>query len=84
MTPNTILTVRAALRLAEDGMTLNEIAEKTGLPYRAVHRAVPKMPDVYIDRWRAPDGAYPYQAVWCAVEVPENCPKPNLLRSTAA
>jgi hypothetical protein len=77
MTHNTTDTVRAALRAAEDGMTLNEIAEKVGLPYRAVHRAVPKMPDAYIDRWRPPNGAYPHQAVWCVVIPPPNCPHPR-------
>lgn len=68
--------IRTTLRQHPDGLTLTEIAEHSGVPYRAVHRAVPKMPDVYIDRWRAPDGAYPYQAVWCVVEVPDDCPHP--------
>jgi hypothetical protein len=71
------LLVRNTLRFNPDGLTLNEIAQVSGVPYRSVHRAVAKMPDVYIDRWRAPTGAYPYQAVWCSVPVPDNCPHPK-------
>ena len=71
------LLVRNTLRFNPDGLTLNEIAQQSGIPYRSVHRAVAKMVDVYIDRWRAPTGAYPYQAVWCSVPVPDNCPHPK-------
>ena len=69
--------VRRLLRSVSDGLTLNEIAERTGCSYRSVHRAVQGMPDIYIDRWQAPEGAYPYQAVWCVVTPPENCPHPT-------
>jgi hypothetical protein len=72
-----IFVVRATLLKNSDGMTINEIAAASGVPYRSVHRAVHKMEDVYIDRWLAPSGAYPYQAVWCAVVVPVNCPHPR-------
>ena len=72
-----ILVVRATLLKHGDGMTINEIAAASGVPYRSVHRAVHKMEDVYIDRWLAPTGAYPYQAVWCAVVMPQNCPHPR-------
>lgn len=72
-----ILVVRATLLKHSDGMTINEIASASGVPYRSVHRAVNKMADVYIDRWLAPSGAYPYQAVWCAVKVPDSCPHPK-------
>jgi hypothetical protein len=72
-----ILVVRATLLKNSDGMTINEISAASGVPYRSVHRAVNKMEDVYIDRWLAPSGAYPYQAVWCAIAVPNNCPHPR-------
>jgi hypothetical protein len=68
--------IRTTLRQCDDGLTMTQIAARSGVPYRAVHRAVSKMPDVYIDRWLPPVGTSPYQAVWCAVEVPENCPHP--------
>ena len=73
----TELLVRNTLRFNPDGLTLNEIARQSGVPYRYVHRAVAKMPDVYIDRWQPPMGTSQYQAVWCAVEVPDNCPHPK-------
>lgn len=73
----TELLVRNTLRLHADGLTLNEIAHFAGVPYRYAHRAVTKMPDVYIDRWKPPRGACPHQAVWCAVPVPDNCPHPK-------
>ena len=34
------------------------------------------MPDSYIDRWTGPHRGQ-WAAVWCVVEVPENCPKPD-------
>jgi hypothetical protein len=76
MTNNTEI-IRATLRQNDDGLTLNQIAVKSGVAYRSVHRMVTKMPDVYIDRWQTPTGAYPYQAVWCVVVVPQNCPHPK-------
>lgn len=68
--------VRSTLLQHSDGLTLNEIAKHSGSSYRNVHRAIPTMPDAYIDRWLSPGGAHPYQAVWCVVEVPEHCPHP--------
>ena len=73
----TELLVRSTLRIHSDGLTLNEIAHFAGVPYRYAHRAVAKMPDVYIDRWQPPRGTSPYQAVWCSVPVPDNCPHPK-------
>jgi hypothetical protein len=35
------------------------------------------MPDVYIDRWLVAKQQKREQAVWVAVEVPENCPRPE-------
>jgi len=37
------------------------------------------MPDVYIDRWIPKDerGGSKWRAVWCIVEVPEDCPMPS-------
>lgn len=69
--------IRATLRKHNDGLTLIEIAEQSGSPYRNVHRVINNMADAYIDRWQSPASSCPYQAVWCVVEVPENCPHPT-------
>ena len=69
--------IRATLRQHPDGLTLSEIAQHSGVPYRAVHRTVTKMPDVYIDRWTDTGKVTRHQAVWCVVVPPPNCPHPK-------
>lgn len=69
--------IRATLRKHSDGLTLSGIAEHSGVPYRSVHTAMSRMPDAYIDRWVSPKSSFRYQAVWCVVPVPENCPHPR-------
>ena len=39
------------------------------------------MPDVYIDRWHVAKQQKREEAVWVAVEVPENCPRPERKKS---
>jgi hypothetical protein len=69
--------IRAILRSCADGMTVAQIAMALQLPGKeAVRRSLANMPDVYIDRWEGPRQGQ-YAAVWCAVEVPENCPHPR-------
>lgn len=71
-------TVRAALRQAPDGRTLMELAKIVGQPNGNVLQTIDKMPDVYIDRWApAKSGRWKYAAVYVAVEVPEDAPKPD-------
>jgi len=69
--------VRATLRAYPDGMTPNELADELDLPYRSVQYALHCMDDAYIDRWTRPKDGKSYSAVWCVVEVPENCPRPT-------
>lgn len=72
--------VRAALRAMPDGGTVREIAENTCMEPAGVAQVLPFMPDVYIDRWQPVTKgkiAGNWAAVWCAVEVPEDCPKPE-------
>lgn len=68
--------LRALLRATPDGLTVPQIMERLNAsddkPIRLALRA---MPDTYIDRW-VRRGA-PYAAVWCVVEVPEDCPRPE-------
>lgn len=68
--------VRALLRQYDDGMSVVEIADVLGIPHRTARYAVGSMPDCYIDRWvKLPRGQH--TAIWCAVMVPEHCPRPT-------
>lgn len=70
--------VREALRQAPDGKTLCELARIVRKPHGNILQAIEKMPDVYIDRWApAKSGRWKYAAVYVAVEVPEDAPKPD-------
>lgn len=73
--------IRKYLREKEDGATANELAAHIGSRPDAVRRSMREyMPDVYIDRWVLNPrlrGAPKYSAVWCVVQVPENCPRPE-------
>ncbi len=69
--------IRAVLKTAPDGMTVNQIHSHMPLVKRgAVDRALRLMPDAYIDRWINTRGAGMWSAIWCVVNVPENCPRP--------
>jgi hypothetical protein len=76
--------IRSVLRRPEnrDGLTAREIAEIMGIDptvQSTVLNSLKTMPDCYIDRWVQPREGRggPYAAVWCVVEVPENCPRPG-------
>jgi predicted DNA-binding transcriptional regulator AlpA len=69
--------VRAALKQSEDGLSTKEMAEMTGISQNALYRVLDAMPDTYIDRWTFPHGIGHPTAIWCVVDVPENCPKPS-------
>ena len=68
--------LRQALRAAPDGLTASELMVELGLSTRTVqiYSSLKGMPDVYIDRWATPYNA----AVYVAVEVPANCPRPEV------
>lgn len=69
--------VREVLR-GDDGMTAAQIAARLGKDLAIVHRALAAMPDAYIDRWApSPHARHKYSAVWCVVDVPPNCPRPE-------
>lgn len=69
--------IRHALKQHEDGLTANEIGELLKLNKDSIRNALNTMPDVYIDRWMQARQGLREQAVWCVINVPENCPKPN-------
>ena len=68
--------IRTALRAAPDGLTTTELSVLSEVTYSTVYKALTLMPDAYIDRWQRPLRPGRMQAVWCVVEVPENCPRP--------
>lgn len=67
--------LRELLRAHPDGLTILEMMKVTAAGEHSVRQALTKMPDAYIDRW-VPRSGMP-AAVWCVVEVPENCPRPE-------
>ena len=69
--------VRALLRELQDGLTVAELSEKTGVHVNSIQRCVKDMPDAYIDRWQNSERGRYLSAIWCVVVPPENCPKPE-------
>jgi hypothetical protein len=69
--------LRNLLQEFSDGLSVKEICEKTGIAQRSVRPTLKKMADCYIDRWIPGKFRTPPTAIWCIVEVPENCPRPR-------
>jgi hypothetical protein len=69
--------IRSALHAFPDGLTVAEICTKTFIEARVVRTCLKKMTDCYIDRWIEGKYQRPPEAIWCAVEVPQHCPKPT-------
>lgn len=69
--------IRALLKEFLDGLSVNEIRNKTNISTRTIYPMLKKMPDCYIDRWLPGKFRTPPTAIWCIVEVPENCPRPR-------
>lgn len=72
--------IREVLQAHPDGLSVHQINVLLGRKENdgATHRAVSVMPDVYIDRWERGVGSQAkYRAVYCAVEIPDNCPHPT-------
>jgi len=68
--------VRKVLRASEDGLTVKQIVDLTQIDKDPLSRILQTMPDAYIDRWSGPTRRQ-YNAVWCVVVSPENCPHPT-------
>ena len=68
--------IRALLRQNPDGLMVSEVAKALGVKNDSIKVALRAMVDTYVDRWVKLRGS-PMAAVWCAVEVPPNCPKPE-------
>ena len=69
--------VRKILREEEDGTTVAELAVRLGAKKMSIASALTRMPDTYIDRWTEASQQRPYEAIWCIVTPPEDCPKPT-------
>lgn len=72
--------VRKLLRENPEGMTARELATAIyadASQQAPVNKSIAKMPDVYRDRWVRVPGVVRYVAVYCAVDVPEDCPHPR-------
>jgi len=68
--------IRNLLKQHPDGLMVSEIAKQLNLQHRATAYALKAMLDTYIDRWVKLKSS-PLAAVWCVIEVPEDCPKPT-------
>lgn len=71
--------IRALLKNHPDGLTAKQIGQAINRDHKHLHYTLHTMPDAYIDRWVALNKQYNhiYSAVWCVVDVPENCPRPK-------
>jgi len=71
------LQIRLRKRLkGHDGMTTKQLSLLVDSCPRDITRSLKAMPDAYVDRWTGPERGQ-WAAVWCVVEVPEDCPKPG-------
>ena len=59
-----------------EGLTTRQLQYRLEVDHRTLCKSLKSMPDSYIDRWTGPHRGQ-WAAVWCVVEVPENCPKPD-------
>jgi len=59
-----------------DGMTTRQLSALVDSGMRDITRSLKTMPDAYVDRWTGPERGQ-WAAVWCVVDVPEDCPKPE-------
>ena len=59
-----------------EGLTTKQLQYRLEVDHRTLCKSLKSMPDSYIDRWTGPHRGQ-WAAVWCVVEVPEDCPKPD-------
>lgn len=73
--------IRALLLAKPEGLTTRDLCIITKATDKSVRVSLKSMPDAYIDRWEFPRQG-PLAAVFCAVMVPENCPRPSRAKRT--
>jgi|694.fasta_scaffold02316_2 hypothetical protein len=64
------------LLAGSDGLTVKQIQWSLQIDVRTLNKSIKSMGDAYIDRWTGPHRGQ-WAAVWCVVEVPQHCPKPD-------
>ena len=64
------------LLAGSDGLTVKQIQIALQIEVRTLNKSINSMGDAYIDRWTGPYRGQ-WAAVWCVVEVPQHCPKPD-------
>ena len=69
--------IREVLLRHMDGLTVSDLIVQTGIDDRQLRRALVDMDDVYIDRWYLAEYQKPAQAVYCIVNIPDDCPRPQ-------
>lgn len=80
MRTGAISKIRTLLRSKPDGLSVREVAEIVGCEEANTGRYLRQMPDAYIDRWDwlyNHNGHKYWYAVWCVVQVPDDCPHPT-------
>lgn len=73
--------IRALLLAHPEGMTTRDLVIATKASDKSVRHSLSCMPDAYIDRWEFPRQG-PLAQVYCAVVVPEDCPRPIRTKRT--
>ena len=68
--------IRELLLESEDGMTIQEIADKMGFGYKSIQKTIKLIWGVYIDRWTVPKRGQ-FAAVYMCVPVPKHAPHPT-------
>lgn len=68
--------IRKLIKENQDGLSADQIAANLKILPRTTRKSLSFMPDAYIDRWEGPTQGQ-YTAIWCVVDVPENCPHPK-------
>jgi len=69
--------IREILRKEDEGCTVAELADRLHAIKSSILSALERMPDTYIDRWTEAGQSRPYEAIWCIVTPPANCPRPT-------
>ena len=69
--------IRNLLRKEEDGSTIAGLAFDLDAPKKSIASALENMPDAYVDRWTDAGQSRKYEAIWCVVVPPEDCPQPE-------
>lgn len=68
---------RTFLRDSENGLTANEIAERTGFDLSYTRVMLNQMPDAYIASWTRTEAGAGFRAVWKVAHVPSDAPRPK-------